>query len=211
MLKKLTLSSVAVLAFASAAFAQVNYYPQPGVSTDYLRKTTYSAAFWNLAPAAPATDIICISGSATKTVRLQTIKLTGTAATLITIPVIVRALASLDTGGTAAPSIANPANTIAKRNATDPTATATIIAYTANPTVNDASPTYIDAQHLTFGVSGTSVSDPLPSTFEFGLYSEDLLREPTIPIGTTRQFCVNLGGVTVATGSLAGSITWTEE
>jgi hypothetical protein len=211
MLKKLFLSGVAALALASAATAQVNYVPQVGVSSEYLRKTTYSAAFFGLVPAASATDILCISGSSTKTIRLQTIKITGTATTLVTTPVAIRALASLDTAGTAGTTTANPANTVAKRIPADPTASAVLVSYTANPTVNDASPTYIDAQYLTFGVSGTNVTNPLPSTFEFGLYSEDLLREPTIPIGSTRQLCVNLGGVTISAGSIAGSITWTEE
>ena len=211
-LRTLLLGAVAGLALATSAAAQVNTVPQTGLATEYLRKTTYSAAFWGLVPAASATDILCISGSATKTIHLDAIKLTGTAATVITTPVIIASHASLDTGGTAALATANPANTIAKRIPTDPTATATLISFTANPTIADSAPTYIDANHLTFFVSGTNASETLPATFDYVYTIEDLLREPTIPIGsTTRQFCVNLNGVSVSTGSLAGSITWTEE
>ena len=207
---KRALVLLALLGLLAPAAAQVNVVPQTGYTTDYLRKSTYSAAFFGLTPAASATDFLCISGSTTKTVRIQNIKLTGTAGTKVTTPIVLLSRVSLDTGGTAATTTANPANTIAKRLTTDPTASAVPISYTANPTLVDTSPTYLDAQNMFFGVSGTDATS-VPLVFDFGKDNEDLIREPTILQGVTRQICANLNAVSVSTGSISGSITWTEE
>jgi hypothetical protein len=208
---KRLLALLVFLGWCGSAYAQINTVPSTGLNVEYLRKTTYSAAFFGLVPAASATDIICISGSATKTIRVQNIKLSGVAGTLVTTPVVLVSHVSLDTGGTAASTTANPANTIAKRLLSDPTATATLVSYTANPTIVDASPTYLDTQYITLGVSGTSVLPSVTTIFDFGLYTSELQREPSIIANSTRQICVNLNGVSVSSGVLAGSITWTEE
>ena len=194
------------------ALAQVNTVPQTGLTTGYLAKNTYTAAFVGLTPASSATDLICISGSATKTIRLQRIRLSGTAGTLISVPVTVLRRASLDSGGTAASTTANPANTI---QSMDPTsypvsaATATVISYTANPTINDTSPTYIDSASIT--LTGTATSTVIvPATFDFGVYIEDLIAAPTLR-GTAQQICVNLNSTSISTGLINGTIVWTEE
>lgn len=211
-LDKILIGALAGLALAGSATAQVNTVNQIGLTTEYIRKTTYSAAFFGLVPAASATDILCIAASPTKTVRLQSIRLTGTAGTLVTTPVVLLARASVDTAGTVGTTTANPANTIAKRLTTDPTATAVLVSYTANPTINDSSPTYIDTANVTLPVSGTSVMNPgNGNLFDYSLYVEDLQREPTLPVNSTRQFCVNLNAVSVSSGVLAGTVTWTEE
>src|SRR6185295_12566133 len=96
------LGGVALFATLLSAHAQVNTVPQVGVISNYVTKTTYSAAFVGLIPAGTTpTDVICISGSATKTIRLSNIKLSGSG-TAISIPVTVLRRASLNTGGTAA-------------------------------------------------------------------------------------------------------------
>lgn len=194
------------------ALAQVNTVPQTGLATGYLAKNTYTAAFVGLTPPASATDLICISGSATKTIRLQRIRLSGTAATLITAPFTILRRASLDSGGTAASTTANPANTI---QSMDPSsypvsaATATLVSYTANPTINDTSPTYIDSASIT--LTGTATSTVIvPATFDFGVYIEDLIAAPTLR-GTAQQICVNLNSTSISTGLINGTIVWTEE
>ena len=194
------------------ALAQVNTVPQIGLATGYLAKNTYTAAFIGLAPAASATDLICISGSATKTIRLQRIRLSGTAATLITAPFTILRRASLDSGGTSPGTIANPANTIQSMDpSTYPVsaATATLVSYTANPTINDTSPTYIDSASIT--LTGTATSTVIvPATFDFGVYIEDLIAAPTLR-GTAQQICVNLNSTSPSSGLINGTIVWTEE
>lgn len=210
MRKLLALALGAALLSAPAA-AQVGTVPQVGVQTAYVGKTTYSAAFFGLVPVSGGTDVICVAGSATKTVRLMRLTIYGTTATAPqAVPVQLVRRVSADTGGTAAGTTANPANTIAKRDVGNPTATAVPISYTANPTVVDSSPTYIDSQLLSMPIV-TSVMQPTPADFNFGRDLENLEQMPTLN-GVAAQICASLGGATLTNASAwNGSIVWTEE
>ena len=204
--KKTVLGGVALLATLLSAQAQVNSVPQTGVIRGYGSAVTYSAGFIGLVPAAATTDLLCIAGSATKNVAVQIIKISGSG-TAISVPVTLVKRASADTGGTAASTTANPANNISKRDSGNATATATVIAYTANPTIVDSSPTYVDSQNM--GVVATTVGAVAqPTTFNFASNNADLL-QPLILHGVTEQACLNLNA-TSATALLSGSITWTE-
>jgi hypothetical protein len=195
------------------AFAQVNTVPQPGLTTGYLPKVTYSSAFFGLVPPASATDVLCIAASATKTVRVQRVVIggTGTAASL---PIQVVRRAILDTGGTLGTTTANPGTTtqITSRDtglATNASATAVLASYTAVPTINDSAPVYVDSGIL--GVVATTVGTPTPLTvFDWSRDIENLLQVPTLAKGSTQQLCVNFNAVST-TSSLNGQITWTEE
>lgn len=203
---KVLLTGAAIFAAAPTS-AQVNTVPATGQIINYLAKTTYSAGFIGLVPAAATTDLLCIAGSASKTVKLHFIKISGSG-TAISVPVTVVRRTAVNTGGTAASTTANPANTISKRDTSSPTATATLISYTANPTITDSSPTYIDSAQ--FGVVATTVGVvDSPLLFDFGEGVSNLRQIPTLR-GAAEQICVNLNG-TSATALLSGSITWTEE
>jgi hypothetical protein len=202
----LALLGAALLAAAPVA-AQVNTVPQVGVTSAYVPKVTYSAGFIGLIPAAATTDLLCLAGSATKTIKLQSIKISGSG-TAISVPATLVKRTSADTGGTAASTTANPANNISKRDSSYPTATAVPIAYTANPTIVDSTPTYIDSANL--GVVATTVGlIAAPTVFNFGIDDNNLLQPPVLR-GVAEQICVNLNA-TSATALLSGSITWTEE
>jgi hypothetical protein len=192
---------------SSAALAQP--YPQVGVTWGYVPAKTYSAAFIGLVPAASATDLVCLSGSSTKTIALQSVKLSGTAGTLVTLPVTLLRRAALDSGGTAASTTANPANTISKRDTGNATATAVPISYTANPTINDTSPTYIDSASMTLNVTGTTAAAVVPLVFDFAKDAVNLLQAPVLR-GTTQQICVNLNAISVSSGVINGSLSWVE-
>lgn len=197
----------AALFAAAPATAQVNSVAQTGVIRAYAPPTTYSAGFIGLVPAAATTDLLCIAGSATKTIYVQSIRLGGSG-TAISVPATLLKRATADTGGTAATTTANPANNISKRDSGNAASTATVIAYTANPTINDATPTYIDSLQL--GVVATTVGAPSASvTFNFASNNADLLQPLTLR-GVAEQACVNLNG-TSATALLSGSITWIEQ
>lgn len=208
-MKRLLLAGCALIVSMGAASAQVNVVPQVGLVTSYLEKTTYSAGFVGLVPAASATDVICLAGSATKTVTLRSIKLSGTAGTLVSIPVSLTRNAAADSGGTAATTTANPANAITKRDTNNPTATATPISYTANPTINDAAPTIFDSAELTLPTTaaGTVIR---PTVFDFSRENIGLLQPPRLR-GAAQQICVNLNAVSVSSGLLNGMLEWTEE
>ena len=211
-MKRLLVSTLALTLAASAALAQTNVVPQTGLTTGYLAKNTYSSAFLGLASASSATDVLCISGSASKTVRLVEIKLGGSG-TAITFPVTLVRRASLDTGGTAASTTANPGvlTQIASRDTgqTPNTApTAVLISYTANPTINDTAPVYLDSQALSLAAATASGSGQVD--FAYGLWNEDNILPPTLR-GTTQQICVNFNATTITSPLLTGVITWTEE
>lgn len=208
MIRKLLLGTVAGFALTSAALAQINSVPQVGVISGILKKSTYSAVALALPPAASATDIACIAGSSTKTVIVRRVTVTGTAGTLVTAPFTMVRRTSVDSGGTAATTTANWANTISQRDSSDAAASATLISYSANPTINDTSPTYIASAHLTIPVtSAGTVTRPLVWEFDtpFSFVKGVVLR------GATQQACINLNGVSVSSGLLHISIDWTEE
>ena len=213
-MKRLLLSGVALVALATSALAQVNTVPAPGLGVGYIPKVTYSSAFFGLVPPASATDEVCIAGSTSRVVRVQRIVLSGTAGTLVTLPVVVVRRATADTGGTAATTTANPGITtqIASRDTgqqTNASATATLISYTAVPTINDAAPVYIDAANLTLGVTSAATT-PLATIFDWSRDIENNLQVPTLR-GAAQQICVNFETISVSSGLVAGSITWTEE
>ena len=183
--------------------------PQVGVTFGYVPKATYSAGFIGLAPAASATDVICLAGSATKTITLRSIRLSGSAGTLVSLPITLVRRASADTGGTAASTTANPANNIAKRDTTTATATATPIAYTANPTIGDSSPTYLDSAELTLPVTSAGVAI-VPLLFDYAKDTVNLLSGPVLR-GAAQQVCLNFNAVSVSSGLLNGALVWTEE
>jgi hypothetical protein len=212
MRKFLALALGAALLVAPAA-AQVNTVPQTGVQTAYVAKTTYSSSFFGLVPVVTSgTDQVCISGSATKTVRVQRITIWGTTATAPqTVPLSLVRRASLDTGGTAAGTTANPGITtqIAKRDTSTAAATAVLVSYTAAPTIVDSAPTYIDAQLLAMPIV-TSVMSAVPVDFHFARDTENLLQPPTL-VGVAQQLCVNNAAALTNASAWNGSIVWTEE
>ncbi len=196
-------------AFAAPAAAQVNTVPQVGLITGTLPKATYRAVSIGLVPVASATDIFCIAGSATKTVKVTGFTIRGTAGTLVSVPVAIVKRASVDTGGTAAGTIANPANTITKADSTIGAATATLIAYTANPTITDSSPTYLAAGYVTLPTVAAGTNVPV-TDFTFGANLPQFTQQLVLR-GAAEQTCVNLQAATISSGVVNITIGWTEE
>ena len=208
MLKKALFAGVAALALAGVAIAQVNTVPQVGLITSILKRASYSASTIDLALAATPTDAICISGSATKSIVLRRISITGTAGTLITTDVALIRRDTADTGGTPAATTANPANTVTRRDTNDPTSTATLVSYTANPTLTDAGTKIIAASEFTMPTSAAgTVIHPIVWDFDtlFTFVRGVVLR------GTAQQACINFNGGAITSGNITATIDWTEE
>lgn len=210
-MKKLLLALAFALGLSPLAFAQQGpiQVPQVGnISNVGNQQLTYTAGFIGLVPAASATDVICLSGSATKTIALTRVQLSGSAGTLVSLPITMVRRAALNTGGTPASTTANPANTIAKHDTLDATATAVPVSYTANPTLTDGSPTYLRSQSLTLPVTsaGTSIA-PIDWKFaELQSTGEKMI----LLRGLAQQICLNLNAVSVSSGVLNGSLSWIE-
>lgn len=198
--------ALALLGASAPAFAQVNTVPEVGVISAIQKARTYSAASVGLVPASSATDIFCINASATASVSVKQIILSGTAGTAITTPVLLFRRASLDTGGTAATSTALPVGVT--NFSADSAATAVLTAFTANPTIVDSSPALLAAPAISFSVT-TGTNSPFTlqagSSVDFFTKAYDLLK------GSTQQLCLNLNAVSISSGVLAISIEWTEQ
>jgi hypothetical protein len=218
-MKKLLLASAALAlmgalsgapVYAQQAIGQgcinsgVNGVPQSG--QDCLMESavfTYAATAVALVPASAATDVACITGSATKVIRVLSIRVSG-AGTLQSIPVLITKHASVNTGGTAATGTALPVPY--KTDSNDVAPSATTISWTANPTIADASPGIIDGAIVTFQPATAVGGTPFQLSFLTHIYNE-----PTTLRGVAQQVCVNLNGATIVAGSLTISFLWTEQ
>lgn len=217
-MRKLILGLALLLGLGAAAPAQVNTFnggcagangvntvPRNGVScpSDSIAPT-YMATSVGLAPASTATDIACITGNATNIVRVQQIRVSGTAGTLVSLPVVITKHASANTGGTAATTTALPVPYKLDTSAPAPLATTT--AYTANPTITDATPGVIDVGVATFNV--TTVAGGAPVTFS---WTTRAYNAAPVLRGIAQQVCVNLNSISVSSGLLGVSFMWTEQ
>lgn len=152
-----------------------------------------------VAPAASATDVVTIVGSATKVIRIQKFWFSGTQTTsgVVTCFAIVRNTAN--TGGTATQPTPVPFDS------SDSAATAVVNVYTANPTTGTAVGT-ISAEKTTFETTAAAAAN---DHFGFALDSDGI--KPVTLRGANQSLSFNLNGVTVTGGSIAFSILWTEE
>lgn len=162
------------------------------------QKATYAAGITQLVVAASATDIFTIAGSASKTVRITRVRLSGiktTAGAAVDVQLLLRSTA--DTAGTKTNPTAIPFDS------NSAAATAVVAAYTANPTLGTS-----------VGLIGVdSVFVPLATAaggqldWNFGNRPEQAI----VLRGATQQLCVNLNGVTVGGGAFDIWCCWTEE
>lgn len=165
-------------------------------------KASYSAAVQGLASAASATDIFTLTGSATKTVRITHLEVSGIATTILdtSVEAIVRTTA--DTGGTGV------AVTAVAHDQNSPAATAVVTKYTANPTINDGTPKPIRSEKVLFNLAAPTAGS------ESGRLMLDFGTRPSQAIvlrGVVQQLAINLNGVTIAGPSIDISVEWTEE
>lgn len=216
-MKKLLLSTVLALGWFAAPVAPaqaqtaancgVNYFPIIGVNCANIRQATYIGQILGLVPAAAATDVWCLNASATKSVHIRRVTLSGTATAVATIPIVLIRRNTLDTGGTSS----TPNITSASTN--NPTATAGPIQYTANPTITDStSHQTIRDQILTLGPT-TPVAGELPTMIDwyFGTHNDAYNQGADLAKGSTQQFCINWGAATTAGNALYGTVEWTED
>jgi hypothetical protein len=211
-MKKLLLALVASLAFAGAAQAQVscvgvggvNNVPQVGVTcVQEPSVATYAATGVGIVPAASATDIACIAGSATRVIRVQSVRVSGSG-TAISVPVLIKKNASADTGGTPGTGVVLPV--AYALDSTNPTSTATLVSYTANPTIPDSAAGIISSANL--GLVATTVGAAVTPYVLFDYAERTFSEAPTLR-GVAQQICVNLNA-TSPTALLNVTFRWTE-
>jgi hypothetical protein len=158
---------------------------------------TYSASTFGLSSAAVATDILLINGSATKTVKIKLIRITGTRTASATIDLLLIKRSTANSGGTSTTLVAVP------HDSTNAAGTAIVLAYTANPTVGTVVGNF-RTRKMFINTAGTGASDIVEWTFDSGESQACILN------GVAQGFAVNLNGVTVTGGNFDISIEWTE-
>lgn len=170
------------------------------VNTDG-QKATYSASMLKLAVATGANIIWTLTGSATKTIRVTRLELSGTCATTAKdINFFIAKYSTAATGGTT-----GTAPTIAPHDSTSPAATAAITVYTADPT-GGTSVGNIRAGNLFMAVTGSTVAT--------GTYIADFGNRPAQALvlrGATQQIGISLNAENTATSIMDIFCEWTEE
>jgi hypothetical protein len=160
-------------------------------------RPTYSAGILALAMAASPTDVFCIQGSATKLIRVKRVDISNlTTVSLATVPVSIVKRSTANTGGTATNPPAVPHDTL------NPAATATISAYTANPTTGTLVGV-IDPFYITASTATTQNNERTK------LYGVEDMQSMSLR-GTGESTCINFGGGTI-TGNVSIGIDWIEQ
>lgn len=182
-----------VVAISPNNLLTVNAIPQDG------SKATYSASA-AVTTAATATDFFTITGSATKAVRVTLIRISGIATTAATPSIFVIRRSAANTGGTSTAQTA-----VTHDTGNNPAATATVLAYTVNPSGLGAAVGTIRQDRVSFLVTGTAAQPTVEMDFGTRPSQAVVLR------GIAQVLAVNLGGVTVAGGSINIDLEWSEE
>ena len=185
-----TMANSAPVVIASDQTVKVSITPSPPI--------TYTASATAVASAALATDIFTITGSATKTISINRIDINGVQTTAGQASILLIKRSTADTGGTPTAITKVPLDSLSTASS------ATVLAYTANPTVGTAIGTLSSTRIFLPGA--TTASDAQGMSIPYGgLGGQQLTLR-----GISQVLAVNLNGATVAGGSLNINIEWTE-
>lgn len=160
-------------------------------------KTTYSCAVVGFTPAANATDFWQITGSASKTIRVLRIAVSGLATAAASADLL---LVKRSTASTGTPT----AQTVAPHDSNDAAATAAVNTFAANPSGLGTLVGTVRAQKLNLGAAGAA--GQVVWDFATRNAKGQVLR------GAAQQLALNWNGATVPSGtSLDIEVEFTEE
>jgi len=157
---------------------------------------TYSAVANGIVPATAATDLVTIYGSATKTINILNVWVTGVQTTAGQAQVLLIKRSTANSAGTSTAPVKIP------YDSNDVAATATFLAYTANPTLGTAIGNVRGDRAFLPGAA--SASDAQGLTWSFINGKNMILR------GVAQGIAINLNAATLAGGSINVTIEWTE-
>jgi len=164
--------------------------------------STYSASISGLVCAAAATDIFTITGSASKTVRILAVAVSGTTSAGSGKSVgmsLIKRSSSNSSGTSTTP-------TIVAYDSSNSVGTAVVRAYTANPTLGTSVGAVV-AQKIAIPTVGAGGYGSSLSFYEFGSRPAQAI----VLRGTNQQLCVNFGADTITNPLISITIEWTEE
>lgn len=198
-MKRFLLIGIALLAFATGAFAQSS----SGITlTSPVTARTYSATITGLAPAASATDFLTVTGVANHIVRVTRAECSGTATAAGAATVVALVRSSADSGGTSTTLTAVPADS------SDGAAGATVKSYTANPTAGTLVGN-VRADYLGLAANASAVA-AAPLVWDFG--PRPATRLGVVLRGANQVFALNGNGASFPAGTaLNCSVEWVEQ
>lgn len=162
-----------------------------------MQAANFYAASYTFTAAAAATDVFTIAGSSTKKITVWHASVTGTQTTASNVAVSILKRSTANSGGTSA------AVTMVPIDSAFPAPTATVLAYTANPTTGT--------------LVGTLQNDIVyipDATTPKAAESRGFITPAGIPVamlnGAGESLCINLNGATIGGNSLCAHIIWSE-
>ena len=171
-----------------------------GISTNGTR-ATFRYVAQDITPVATATDVLVLTGSATKVIRVTKVEVVGTATTASIYDHYIVKRTTANTGGTSTDV------TAAKSDSADDAQTAALALYTANPSALGTG-IAVEAHKTYLSASATPGAAALPSSYEFGVRNDKAI----VLRGTSESLAINFNGQAVPTGaSLYLSFEWTED
>ncbi len=186
-----TAATVGVIAL-NAANMQVTNTPVDGA------RATYSAAVVNQATGLLATDIFTITGSASKTIRVTKVEVSAFSGGNSNNTVVLLKRSTANTGGTSAAQTAVP------HDSASAAATATVLAYTVNPTTGTLVGNLVTRRMSTPATNSASQSSET-------LFAAGRPAQAIVLRGVNEVLAVNLNGTTIAGDGFNIAIEWTEE
>lgn len=162
-------------------------------------KTSYRIAISSLAPAAAATNIVQLIGSATKTVKITAIRISGIATAAGAYIFAIRKQSAADTVGTSS------VPTIVPLDSANAAATAAAKQYSANPTLGTLVG-LVAIRRATVTTAAGAIPN-VPAEFKFG----DSVAQELVLRGVAQAMAISLEGATMTGGALDIEIEFTEE
>jgi hypothetical protein len=165
------------------------------------KRATYSAACVNLNIAASGTDFFTITGSATKTIIVKRIRFSASSAQTVQSSIGLLKRSTANSGGTATTLTNVP------HDSANAAPTATVLAYTANPTLGTLIGALRWIDYTSLATNSNAVVDI--REFQFGI-EED---QGIVLRGINEVLALNFNGQTVTFGAGVGynlSIEWRE-
>ena len=164
-------------------------------------RATFRYVAQDITPVATATDVLVLTGSATKVIRVTKVEVVGTATTASIYDHYIVKRTTANTGGTSTNV------TAAKSDSADDAQTAALALYTANPSAVGTG-IAVEAHKTYLSASATPGAAALPSSYEFGVRNDKAI----VLRGTSESLAINFNGQAVPTGaSLYLSFEWTED
>lgn len=163
---------------------------------------TYSATAVGLVPAASATDFFTITGSATKTIEVTSIGCSGVSTAAATGNIVLVKRSTANSAGTSTTKTGVP------HDSSLSAATATVRAYTANPTTGTLVGN-LAADAITTSTAASSAVVAAPTVFKG---ADARLNYPLVLRGATQVLALNGNGASYSAGTtLNCTVTWVEK